>query len=116
MAGPEAKIEQYLKKAVENAGGVCIKIQSSSMKGVPDRLVVLNGMMLLVELKSDRGNLSKHQKIVYENVMSAGGMVFVMSDIETVDHLMAFLMDEQYSATDLMAAVPPMRLPEWWDS
>ena len=57
----EAQIEKYLKREIEKLGGASIKFLSPSMVGVPDRIVVLKGRIWFVELKTERGVVSKVQ-------------------------------------------------------
>jgi hypothetical protein len=51
----ETEIEKYLKKLVEEKGGVCWKF-TSSVSGVPDRVVLLPaGIVGFCEVKRQRG-------------------------------------------------------------
>lgn len=95
MGGPEAKIESYLKDSVEAAGGCCYKIASSGVRGVPDRLIVLNGITALVECKSEKGNLSHHQTKVFNQITKAGGFVFLIDSKERVDDMLLFLLQDE---------------------
>lgn len=47
----EKHLETTLKKAVENAGGWCIKLVSPGLAGMPDRLCLMNGRAVFVEVK-----------------------------------------------------------------
>ena len=48
----EYKIEEHLVKAVKAHGGLCIKINTTSMTGLPDRLLLLpRGKFAFVEVK-----------------------------------------------------------------
>ena len=59
----ETKIEKELRLAVEAAGGRCIKLPAILYRGIPDRLVVLPGARVyFVELKTETGRVSIHQK------------------------------------------------------
>lgn len=58
----ESELERKLKKAVEDAGGLCWKFTSPGTRGVPDRMCVFpNGKIVLVELKAKNGKLSPLQ-------------------------------------------------------
>ena len=51
----ESDIEKYLKNLVEEKGGVCWKF-TSSVSGVPDRVVLLPaGIVGFCEVKKQRG-------------------------------------------------------------
>ena len=86
----ERTVEQYLKDSVEAAGGLCIKVKASGVKGVPDRIVVLEGVTMFVELKSKSGKLSIHQRKLFRKIQAAGGLVFVLDNKDGVDDFMVF--------------------------
>lgn len=49
----ESTIEKYLKTKVEQNGGKALKINSASMAGLPDRVVLLpGGQIHFIELKA----------------------------------------------------------------
>lgn len=59
----EGKVEQYLRKAVDECGGICVK--NTDHRGALDRLVLLpNVPPVFVECKSQDGTLTRLQ--VYE--------------------------------------------------
>jgi hypothetical protein len=52
----EARIEDYLRARVRDAGGICVKLGAASYVGIPDRLVVLpGGWIVFVEVKKPKG-------------------------------------------------------------
>lgn len=54
----EEKIEDYLRRRVEAAGGLCIKLNPAGYKGIPDRLILLpQGKVAFVELKRTKGGV-----------------------------------------------------------
>lgn len=58
----ERDIEKWLRRQVENLGGLAFKFTSPGNDGVPDRLAVLpGGLIYFIELKTDRGRLSPLQ-------------------------------------------------------
>ncbi|AHU89180.1 nuclease [Trueperella pyogenes] len=48
----EHHIEQALKHGVEAAGGICWKLVSPGTNGVPDRICIMRGRVVFVELKA----------------------------------------------------------------
>lgn len=48
----EHHIEQALKHSVEAAGGICWKLVSPGTNGVPDRICIMHGRVVFVELKA----------------------------------------------------------------
>lgn len=54
----ESSIETYLRKRVRDAGGLCIKLVPAGYVGIPDRLVLLpGGLVVFVECKKPRGGV-----------------------------------------------------------
>lgn len=58
----EHVIERYLCRRVEEADGLAIKFTSSGNRGVPDRMCVLPGAIIFVELKAPGKHPNKLQK------------------------------------------------------
>jgi Holliday junction resolvase len=48
----ESDIERYLVQRVNAMGGLCWKFTSPGTAGVPDRIVVMNGHTVFVEVKA----------------------------------------------------------------
>lgn len=57
----EKEVEQFLMRQVHKLGGRCYKWSSQSNRGVCDRIVLLNGQIWFIELKSPKGRLSSLQ-------------------------------------------------------
>lgn len=59
----ELKIEKALRLRVEEAGGLCIKLNPLWYVGIPDRLILLPGAVIVfVETKAPDGRLKTKQK------------------------------------------------------
>ncbi len=80
----EREIEKYLRKRVLEHGGRCYKFLSNEA-GVPDRIVILDGHVVFIELKTDDGELSKIQRKQHANIKQAGGDVMVIRSKTGVD-------------------------------
>lgn len=81
----EVNIEKYLKDSVEKLGGKAFKFSSPGNNGVPDRIVLINGIAKFVELKKqgkDLRPIQKHRKKQFEKL---GFEVLVIDSIEKVD-------------------------------
>lgn len=82
----EKEIERFLCREVSKKGGMCLKLISPSMAGIPDRLVVLNGLHF-VELKRPQGGkLSPIQVAVHKKLAKAGAPVAVLKNREEVEN------------------------------
>lgn len=57
----ESKVEQYLDQEIRKLGGITRKWVSPGRVGVPDRIVILRGIVIFVEVKTSDGKLSDRQ-------------------------------------------------------
>ena len=74
----ERDIEKWLRRQVENLGGLAFKFTSPGNDGVPDRLAVLpGGTIYFIELKTDRGRLSPLQVWQQDRLRQLGVYVAV---------------------------------------
>lgn len=80
----ESGLEQHFQKSVKAAGGWAIKLMPTQT-GVPDRMVLCNGSIYLVELKTDTGSLSKIQIWWHKKVKTFGVQVHVLYGKADVD-------------------------------
>lgn len=90
MMRPEAKIEDYFEDAAKKHNFLQYKF-TSGVTGVPDRIIVGNGITAFVELKAVNGVLSERQKFVINSIRRHGGTVFVpysKADVDKIiDHI-----------------------------
>ena len=81
----EKDVERELKEAVEASGGLCYKWVSPGNNGVPDRIVIIDGEVCFVELKTSVGQLSPIQKVQIRKLARKLPMqVFVLRGIPGV--------------------------------
>lgn len=73
----ERDVEALLRRQVTDAGGLCVKLAPTEA-GVPDRLVVWEGRIWLVELKRADGRLRPVQVGWHERAAAAGVDVVVL--------------------------------------
>jgi hypothetical protein len=86
LAMLEKTVEAYLKKRVESKGGITWKISFVGRRGCPDRLVILNREVWLIELKRPGGGrLSALQSKTIGMMREMGMKVVVLSSKEEVD-------------------------------
>lgn len=84
MGKPEGYVEDYLREQIEELDGVCWKWRSG-VRGVPDRVIVVNGYTVFVETKAKKGVLSALQKVQIGRIRRQGGDVRVIHTRELVD-------------------------------
>ena len=81
----EKNVEKALVMAVKKQGGMCIKINSVSMNGLPDRLVILHGGKCAgVELKAPGEKPRKLQVRRHKQLSMLGQKVYVIDEIDKI--------------------------------
>lgn len=82
----ERDIEKKFKKALEAKGCLVYKFASPNCRGVPDRIVITTtGRVLFAELKTEKGVLSKLQKVQIEKLLAHRQNVFVLFGLPEVE-------------------------------
>lgn len=86
----ERDVEQYLVTQCKSRDWLCWKMQSSSLRGFPDRMVVTRtGKIYFVEVKAEKGIVSPLQRAVHDKLTSRGVTVYVAVGSAGVDKLLA---------------------------
>lgn len=80
----ESVIEKALLKAVNAAGGHCRKVQFIGHRGAPDRLVMLPGRVVWVELKAPGEKAKPHQVREHQRLRESGQRVLVIDSVEMI--------------------------------
>lgn len=96
----EAELETYFRRRVQlSLGGLCLKL-APTVKGMPDRLVLLpGGRMHLVELKTPTGRTSASQRHLHDVLAKLGIHVAVLYGPEEVTAWVRERAEEGYQAT-----------------
>ena len=82
----EREIEKKFKSALEAKGCLVYKFASPNCRGVPDRIVITDaGRVLFVELKTEKGVLSKLQKVQINKLLAYGQQTFVLYGLQEVE-------------------------------
>lgn len=90
----EKDIERLLVQGVKKLGGKAYKFISPGNIGVPDRLIVLpGGMILFAEMKAPGGRLSPNQQLQERYLANLGAKVFVLWGAEDVDEFLRVCRD-----------------------
>lgn len=74
----EKTTEAWLKKQLESIGGMFLKWTCPGAAGVPDRILLINGHVMFVEMKQETGKLSPGQKHMLTELAKHGGMCHVV--------------------------------------
>lgn len=81
----EKQIEQKLVKAVRAVGGICPKLVSPGMDGMPDRMALLPGGRIgFVEVKAPGQSPRPLQTHRHRQLRALGFPVFVLDDPEQI--------------------------------
>lgn len=85
----EKEIEQALVKAVKARGGMCPKLTSPGMDGMPDRMVLLpQGRMSFVEVKAPEKKPRPLQVHRHEELRNLGFPVFVLDSLDQIKEIL----------------------------
>jgi hypothetical protein len=87
----ERDVEQYLRGQVEKLGGRCDKFNPDLNNGMPDRIVMLpGGVLIWVELKKDESaDARRLQKMQHRKLRKLGQQVCVIHTKAQVDELIS---------------------------
>ena len=86
----ESTIEARLRKAVERAGGRCLKWVCPGHTGVPDRIIIMpGGLVYFAETKAPGEKERARQEYVQQRMRKLGCTVFSSVDSdERIDEVM----------------------------
>lgn len=82
----ERDIERKLKVEVERIGGLCLKF-TSSVSGIPDRLVLYDGKLIFVELKAPGNRPRPLQMVWIRRLRNLGFRVEIIDDGKQIREL-----------------------------
>jgi len=89
----ENVIEKRLREAIEEIGGKAFKFSSPGNIGVPDRIILLAGRVIFVELKKQGQELRPFQKYRKRQLEKLGFQVAVIDSIEKVEEFLEGLIN-----------------------
>jgi hypothetical protein len=82
----EKLLERKLRAAIEEKGGLCLKLSAQFFTGLPDRLCLLpGGHVFFVELKGEGVRVSARQAYVHRQLRKLGFAVFVAGTNDALD-------------------------------
>lgn len=88
----ERNLETLLTQKIKNMGGLCWKFVSPGIVGVPDRICILDGRVVFVEVKTTGRKPRPNQQRRIQQLRDQGIPVFVvdgMSGVEEVLHALS---------------------------
>lgn len=88
----EKVFERTLSKYVDDIGGMAVKLLSQFLRGLPDRMFLLKGgIVVFVEFKSTGKKPTKIQEYVHKRVQALGFPVLVVDSVETYEEAKSFI-------------------------
>lgn len=78
----EKNLQYKFKKMLQSAGFLVYKIGGEQNRGLPDLMIVGHGVLQLVEIKTEKGKLSKLQSATIDKLKNAGANVEVWNNVE----------------------------------
>jgi hypothetical protein len=90
MGVRENKVEKYLDEQVKKLSGLTRKWVSPMHSGVPDRIVIVNGVVWFVEVKVTDGSLSPEQIREHPRLIAVGANVTTVYGRSGVDKFMEY--------------------------
>ena len=91
----ERDIEKRLVREIRAMGGEAFKWVSPGNDGVPDRIVMLpGGIVVFVELKADRGRLAGVQRVQIRRIQRWGQEVVVVQGMDELEEFLARMRKE----------------------
>ena len=90
----EKDVEARLRDRIKAAGGVSWKFVSPNNRGVSDRVALINGRTIYIEVKRDGGKMSALQKSFAEKITINGGEYALVEGMQGVDDFIKTIRDE----------------------
>lgn len=84
----ERNLETLLARRIKNMGGLCWKFVSPGSVGVPDRICILSGRVVFVEVKSSGSQPRPIQQRRIQQLRDQGIPVFVVDDMTGVEEVL----------------------------
>ena len=85
----ESLIEQHLVKEVNRREGLCLKFNSQSMTGIPDRIILMkNGTVGFVEVKQKGKKPRPLQELRMKQLSRLGFKVYTLDEKEKIGEIL----------------------------
>lgn len=85
----ESLIEQHLVKEVNRRDGLCLKYNSQSMTGIPDRIILMKkGTVGFVEVKQKGKKPRPLQELRMKQLRRLGFKVYILDEKEKIGEIL----------------------------
>ena len=75
---PEGKLVNQVNKYLKDNGWFQVNLISTSVSGIPDRLILKDGRYIWLELKAEGGRVSPIQTYIIDKLKKQGAEVYVI--------------------------------------
>jgi hypothetical protein len=90
MIEAEKNIDKKLKSALEEIGGWSIKLLTSHLTGLPDRLCLLSdGRLFFAEIKTTGKKPKKIQEVMHRKLIALGFKVHVIDSTKKIYEILS---------------------------
>ena len=89
----ESSIEKYFVKQAKKAGMKCVKMIPTYENGIPDRMIILNGIAAFVELKAPGKKPRPLQVSYMKELRKAGSSTGVVDSKESANMFLQLFKD-----------------------
>lgn len=87
----ESYIERKLVEGIRALDGWCLKMNSTSQNGLPDRIILLpDGRTIFAELKASGKKPTTLQRFVHRRLMAMNFPVYVIDSLKGVEELVSY--------------------------
>jgi len=91
MRESEKRLENELRRAVKNTGGLCLKMGTSFLSGIPDRLCLFaGGRVCFVEVKTTGEKPKKIQLFFMRKLEKLGFDVRIIDNTKALEELINY--------------------------
>lgn len=87
----EKALERELAQRMKSVGGMTIKLHGATMAGLPDRVLLLDGKVCFVEVKTTGKKPTPRQVAMHTRLMKLGFRVFVVDDPTSLSEATAYV-------------------------
>lgn len=81
----ESQLQTKVVKKLKEHGWFVTKLISTSTPGICDLMAIRNGLVIMLEIKTDKGVVSELQKYMIEKLNKMGVFARVITCIEDID-------------------------------
>jgi hypothetical protein len=115
----EKHVEAMLKAATEQCGGTAVKMALTGARGFPDRLLLLPGRVVFVEVKGTGGKPDPMQEVWKRKIEALGLEWYLLDHTDDINAILrgpeALVVEPEYApaATSLILDQPTMEKYGW---